>query len=351
VKAQVQVVDSTFGAFGFGKPYTFVRASERVPIKVKPLPTEGRPSNFAGAVGRFEVKAFVDGNSFPVNQPFSLRVRFEGDGNAKLIELPNLNLPNNLEVYSTKNDSKYYKNGRSYKEFEVLIIPRSEGDVKIPAMEFSIFDPVQKKYVQKTTQSIDVKIVPGNAAKPPDEPKGLLSGLTGKKDSADVMPSIILQSSVESPFKAWGAGLFWGSLFGTILIGAYVYYRKVFGTGSKRIKIKTKLISRISKLRPALAKNDYRKVGVEGVNLIYFVLGEISGQKSAGLELRKILEFCPPSLRNDQSVKLEKLMDDCQILGFAPEEIAQKLGDSKKLNKICDDLSEVLGKCCEYEDF
>jgi hypothetical protein len=125
----------------------------------------------------------------------------------------------------------------------------------------------------------------------------------------------------------------------------------VFGTGSKRIKIKTKLISRISKLRPALAKNDYRKVGVEGVNLIYFVLGEISGQKSAGLELRKILEFCPPSLRNDQSVKLEKLMDDCQILGFAPEEIAQKLGDSKKLNKICDDLSEVLGKCCEYEDF
>jgi hypothetical protein len=62
------------------------------------------------------------------------------------------------------------------------------------------------------------------------------------------------------------------------------------------------------------------------------------------------LEFCPPSLRNEQAAKLEKLMEECQTIGFAPEELAQKVGDTKKLNQIYQGLSDILGRCCEYED-
>ena len=97
-----------------------------------------------------------------MNQPFSLKVRFEGSGNAKLIELPSLNLPKTIEIYDTKSDSKFFKNGRSYKEFEVLLIPREEGEITIPALSFSIFDPGQKRYVMKSTDPIHVKVIPGS---------------------------------------------------------------------------------------------------------------------------------------------------------------------------------------------
>ena len=32
------------------------------------------PQDFSGAVGQFDIKASVEGNKFPVNQPFSLKV-------------------------------------------------------------------------------------------------------------------------------------------------------------------------------------------------------------------------------------------------------------------------------------
>jgi hypothetical protein len=98
LKAQVALPTSTFGSFGFGKPYTFSKSSERIKINVKPIPTEGKPADFSGAVGQFNVQVLVDGNQFPVNQPFSMRVRFEGSGNAKLIELPHLDLPKGIGI-------------------------------------------------------------------------------------------------------------------------------------------------------------------------------------------------------------------------------------------------------------
>lgn len=346
VKAQVQLVDSTFGVFGFGKPYSFVRASERVPIKVKPLPVEGRPRNFAGAVGDFEVKSFIDGSNFSVNQPFSLRVRFEGAGNAKLIELPSLNLPPSLEVYSTKSDSKYFKNGRSFKEFEVLVIPRQAGEMKIPALEFAIFDPKQEKYLLKSTQPLEIKINPSADG---TNPVAAPAPQSNKVDPEIFSPVLILQPDLEDPFRTWNQPLFWLSLYGALILGAVLYYRKVQGSSSKRVKLRTKLDLRIKKLLPAAEKNQHQKIGAEIVNLVYFILGEVSGQKSAGLELRKLLELCPPSLRREQAGPLEKLMEQAQILGFAPEELAKPLAGAEKLKNILKQTQDVLSKCCEYE--
>ena len=86
VKAIVRLATGNFGLFTFGRPYSYTKSSERVKVKIKPLPAEGRPGDFSGAVGNFQMQASIEGDSFPVNQPFSLKVRFEGKGNAKLIE-------------------------------------------------------------------------------------------------------------------------------------------------------------------------------------------------------------------------------------------------------------------------
>ncbi|HWU45055.1 MAG TPA: BatD family protein, partial [Bdellovibrio sp.] len=156
IKSRVRLPAQGYGFLG--KPYEYTKSSARIPIKVKPLPTEGRPSDFSGAVGQFELHATVENPTVPVNQPFSLKVRFEGAGNAKLIDLPPLNLPGILEQYDTKSDAKFFKNGRSFKEFEVLVIPRQEGDITLPALSVSMFDPSTSKYYTRKTQPIVLKV-------------------------------------------------------------------------------------------------------------------------------------------------------------------------------------------------
>jgi hypothetical protein len=238
IKAQVQLPTSPFGAFGFGKPYSYQRASDRIKINVKPLPLEGKPNNFSGAVGQFEVRTQVDGNQFPVNQPFSFKVRFEGSGNAKLIELPNLGLPETIETYDTKSEAKFFKNGKSYKEFEVLLIPRQEGEITLPAMSFSVFDPQQKKYVTKTTEAIPLKIVAnpnGNAGTMPSSP--LTQKESAVPEKKNQLPNILMswEASRSSPVSGKSAWL-WVLVFAgisAVLLGRPV--RNSVGDKSKEI--------------------------------------------------------------------------------------------------------------------
>jgi hypothetical protein len=155
IKAGEAVIDSykakctiltQMNMLGMGTPYQFTKASAPVKIKVKPLPKDTQPKDFSGAVGQFNVTAKIEGagNRVPVNQPFTLKVRVEGRGNAKVIELPPLELPQDLELYDQKSESKFFKDGTSFKEFNLLLIPRRTGEFTIPAVGVSSFDTAKK---------------------------------------------------------------------------------------------------------------------------------------------------------------------------------------------------------------
>jgi hypothetical protein len=355
IKAQVQIPTSPFSAFGFGKAYTFTRASDEIKIHVKPLPVEGRPSDFSGAVGQFEVTAKVDGgNQFPVNQPFSLKVRFEGRGNAKLIELPSLNLPTGIEVYNTKSDSKFFKNGKSYKEFEVLIIPRQEGDLEIPAMSFSEFDPQQKRYVTKRTDPIRLKIVAnpnagvGNQAA---AAAGVAAAVPVAGATATTMPkkpqlpSVLMSwdsaGAFSAPGKQWGI---WGAVFALLLIVLVWKARRELGVGEKQRNLREDIDKRMKRVQQAIDKNDWRKTGTEMTNLIYHVLGVITGQGGAHLEIGRLLDQAPPSLRRELGADLSHWIDVFQIMSFAPESVVGKLKDKAEMKKNTDQAAAVLIK-------
>lgn len=331
VKGQVQVPNSPFSSFGMGPAYSFQRASERIKVTVKPLPLEGKPGDFSGAVGNFDVRAQVEGEKFPANQPFTLKVRFEGEGNAKLIELPNLNLPAGVELYNSKSESKYFKNGRSYKEFEVLLIPRQEGPLEIPALQFSMFDPQSKSYVTKKTNAISIQI--GAAV---EGAKGQDARLDVEKATPEVkkqLPSLILQAN-----RGAGGGLLsgfwlWGVLYSLITLAlGWKGYRE-FGRAKADRDLKPIIAKRMKVIQAAVSKGDYRAVGTQMTNLIYFVLGQVSGDGGAGLDISKILNHAPPSLRREIGDELSKLIDMFQILGFAPDNVIGSLKSKEELQK------------------
>ncbi len=345
IKAQIQLPSDPFGTFGFGKPYTYQRSSDRIEIKVKPLPLEGKPNNFSGAVGQFDVHAQVEGNKFPVNQPFSFKVRFEGSGNAKLIELPSLGLPATIETYDTKSEAKFFKNGKSYKEFEVLLIPRQEGDITLPAMSFSVFDPQQKKYVIKNTEAIQLKIIanPNGTAgvTPPVSNSGANQVMTPEKKNQ--LPDILVswQASRAGPLGSKAPWL-WVLVFVVLTSVLFWKARRELAWGQKQRDLREEVNKRFKKVSGLIDAGQWREAGTEMTNSIYHVLGEVSGQGGANVEFSKLLDQSPPSLRRELGSELSRLVEISQILSFAPESVVGKLKEKPELQKSAFETEKTL---------
>ncbi len=343
IKSRVRTATQGWGYMG--KAFEYTKSSSRIPIKVKPLPIEGRPSDFTGAVGQFEVHASVENAAaLPVNQPLSLKIRFEGAGNAKLIDLPVLNLPPGLEQYDSKSESKFFKNGRSFKEFEVLLIPRQEGELIIPGLSVSMFDPSSQKYYTRTTESISLKIVNN-----PNAPVGESSRLGDASKQAavakpiDRLPDVLLNFSPSAEAQVWTNPWVWVLVFGGILAVLSLKLLRVLGWHERRQTLQELVQKRYKKIDLAMAANDHRKVGAEMTNVFYVVLAEVAGASGAAEEIHILLNQIPPSLRRDHGDEIVKSFEVFQTLSFAPDEMLGSLKDPEALKTHLEKAKKVIG--------
>lgn len=325
-----------------GQAHEWTKVSKRLPIKVLPLPLEGKPQNFSGAVGSFQVSIKSEGLQFPVQQPFSVKVRFEGSGNAKLIDLPNIPWPASLEVFDTKSESKFFKNGQSFKEFEILLVPRKEGEVIIPAFEFSHFDPEQKKYVTTMTEPLKLIITPGTGA-----PAAQSKNNSGAKDDLKNELSLQAQPQIEIPESSlWIGPVRWNIYLGLFALAALAllisFYQK-FRTLNFEPALGLITAKKMGLLQQNLQAANFRQVGVEGVNLIYLLAAYLSGQKSANQEWLEVTEKIPIQLKDKYLTSLASSFEYFQMLGFAPEAVHQSLVASKGIEAEIEKLKKLSG--------
>ena len=152
VRVQTQRQQNNFWGSMFGSyqdmPYSL--KSNSVKVDVKALPVAGKPASFEGAVGQFNMNVELDKTSTEVDDPITLKMQISGRGNLKMVEAPELDLPQDFEVYDpkiseSKNTSKQVVQGS--KRFDYLIIPRRPGEYKVHGFTFSYFDTKQEKYI------------------------------------------------------------------------------------------------------------------------------------------------------------------------------------------------------------
>lgn len=136
-----------------------VTAGKRT-IDVKPLPSNGRPDDFSGAVGSFEFNMTSNKNTLKATEAFDLKLEVSGKGNLKLFKLPKPNLPNALEVYEPEHSEKVSTNlsgMRGSISDTYTVVPNAQGQYPIPTVSFSYFDLNTKTY--KTLTSNDLVVI------------------------------------------------------------------------------------------------------------------------------------------------------------------------------------------------
>lgn len=340
-KARCTVVSPS--ALGFGQPVQLTKESKIVEVNVKSLPSSNDTTPFVGGVGEFQVSSQIDSNSVPANQPLTWKVRFSGRGNAKLIDLPKLTLPEGLELYDTKSDSKFNKNGTSFKEFEILIIPRKSGNYSIPSIAMRLFNPETSSYYTVNTDELNFevqatqgeKVIPAIPLADTEKPEAIGSEI----------PQLLLQTrtstfhlSHNQVFSIWG-GLY---LFVFMFLSWQGYL--TLGNHHRKKDIESILKSKFNKIHDLQDKNAWRAVGVEVMNTFYFLIGEISGQGGANQEIEKLILKVPPSVRREVGEELLKFLKIFEVLSFAPEAAVGALKEKSHLKKNVSEMEKVLLK-------
>ncbi|WP_224488441.1 BatD family protein [Robertkochia flava] len=139
-------------------------ATDKRTIRVKPLPEEGKPENFSGAVGKFDFDVILSKSDLRANESLTAKITVNGEGNLKLFELPSLTLPSSLEVYEPEFSESIRTRlsgmkGRVTESY--TIVPQYRGKYPVPEVEFSYFDPETEEYKVLKSASTMINVFDG----------------------------------------------------------------------------------------------------------------------------------------------------------------------------------------------
>ena len=132
----------------FGRSRSVLRQSEELQIEVLPLPEQGRPAEFTGAVGRFQLSVEAQPTRVAVGDPVTLRVLVEGEGNMAAVQPLQVDAAG-VKLYDPKVEEEERVTNGVYggrRLFEYILIPEQGGTLNIPPLRFAYFDPYQARY-------------------------------------------------------------------------------------------------------------------------------------------------------------------------------------------------------------
>jgi hypothetical protein len=141
-------------------PKNITLASSAYKLQVLPLPTEGQPENFSGAVGDFQVSSDISPASVAVGEPLTLRLHISGAGNFDRVDATMFDHLDRWKTYPAKSSftPSDAVGNEGEKVFEQPLIAAQPGEQSIPGLEFSYFNPNTRRYERAQSPPINVTI-------------------------------------------------------------------------------------------------------------------------------------------------------------------------------------------------
>jgi tetratricopeptide (TPR) repeat protein len=218
--------DRFFGFFGETRRPTDLSA-EPLALNVLPLPDVGKPGNFSGAVGQFQWEVHAAPLDARAGDPVTVTATIRGQGNVDTLTPPAIPETDTLRAYPVQPATGTPPPGS--RVFEQVVIPARPGEMTLPPLPLSYFDPIARTYRTMTPAPIVLRVQPGAArvAGPaetvPAQPAAtatetpLGEDIVFIKDSpgtlrpigARLYKSALLWTWPLAPFALWVGAVFW----------------------------------------------------------------------------------------------------------------------------------------------
>jgi len=232
-------------------------SSEPLKIEVKALPRSGKPANFSGAVGRFDMSMEANKDSVSTNEAIDVLIKITGEGNLPLIGAPELNFPPDFEVYDPDTENNYSSNAsgvKGSKSFKYLAIPRHAGNFSIDPYSFSYFDIESKSYKTIESKALELQVGKG------DEETNVVYGSNRKEDveilNTDIRYIHLNTIPLVNTEAFFGSSSFYLIILFIILclLGLYLYSKKYRNQQADKAGLRKSRANRLARKRLSKAK-------------------------------------------------------------------------------------------------
>jgi hypothetical protein len=154
---------SWLGGFEVAESRREIARAEAISVEVKGPPSEGRPPDFTGAIGRYELSTVARPARVEQGQPVTFTIVIKGNP-LEGVAGPDLSrYPDLASRFDYARDELTGDIEGEARVFRRAIFPRQLGEQTIPSITWSYFDPQTERYVSLTTDPIPIAVDPSTA--------------------------------------------------------------------------------------------------------------------------------------------------------------------------------------------
>jgi len=195
---------------------TVVVPSNSLSLKVLDLPERGRPSDFAGHVGKYTISASAVPVSLSVGDPITLTLTVSGPDYLENVQMPALDKQSSLtKDFKIPSESAGGQVSGKTKIFTQTIRPLRTDVKEIPAIELPYFDTDSQSYQTASTKPIPITVKKANVITAMDaegsagqvargnEVETLNKGIASNYDDPSVIRNVSLEPVSQLRASAW----------------------------------------------------------------------------------------------------------------------------------------------------
>lgn len=317
-------------------------------VDISPLPVEGKPANFSGAVGNFTFTPSISTQKLKANDAVTITLDISGTGNLKLIRNPEVVFPKDFETYDpiVNNDFRITENGLSGKKtIEYMFIPRYQGNFTIPPIEFSYFDTRTNSYKTVASPAYNLEV-----ARDPNAGNNVSTSYSNQRE-LEIEQDIRYIKTGSYDFSN-PRSFFFGSLLYVLcyliplflFIAFVIIYRKQIKENADIALMRTKKANKVATKRLKLAKKYLQAQNKDSFyeEILRAVWGYLSDKLTipvADLNRENIeIELLKYGVKGDLIQKFIGILDTGEFARYAPSE------SGRAMDNLYDDTVDAIGK-------
>ncbi|MBI4057026.1 MAG: protein BatD [Elusimicrobia bacterium] len=321
--------------------------TDPIHLHIKPLPLEGKPRPFSGAVGRYTLSTSLDRKELKTGEAANLTITIQGEGNLKTVAASEIPPIPTLRVYDMVPQLSLSKEKdivQGSKSFKTVLIPTASGKIEFPKLTFNYFDPIAHKYAHSSSPSIPLTVLPGSSSSRP-----LTTPLQGPSEVTQIAEDIRYIKETEYKNHLGLALSAWINLkiihfFPLILFLISLTLSQIRNWQEKnpeRFRFRraySQALRRVKEAGPLFSQNPSQAITLLSESLTGYLSDKL-GISVSGLTLKKLMEILKeksPQTAETCAEEIKSTWEHLDLIRFAPQ-----AGPQKRVEPALPDLNRV----------
>ena len=318
-------------------------------INVKPLPENGKPASFTGAVGKFDFKVTPSKTTLKAGESLDLEVSVSGKGNLKLFTLPKPIMPSALEMYDpahTENVQTPVTGMIGKISDKYTIIPQFKGKYTIKPIEFAYYDLTSKSYKIISSKEIIIDVAEGDGT--------VVSNKENANKQTIQKKEVFQFNKLKTEFVSasrkdfLGSGLFYSLLFAPLLLIPIVMIvrkqkeAKDADVVGNRVRNNNRLVKKyLSEAKKQMGDKVPFYMAMEKA-LHNFLKAKLHIE-TVEMSKENIIELLQQRNASEESInRFMELMSDCEFARYAPATDTAMNNDFDRAIEIITELEKQI---------